>query len=49
MSTITITITVPTENVEECVDALSETLNMLALDAVLNDANDDAWRIAVAP
>ena len=44
MRTIHLTIHVPTENVEECVDSINETLNTLARNDVLIDDFDDAWK-----
>lgn len=43
MSTLTLTITVPDENTEKCIDAINETLNTLVDEDVLDDEHDDAW------
>lgn len=47
--TLTLTITVPDENVTEATDALNETLNTLAREDVLNDDYDDAWAWEKSP
>jgi hypothetical protein len=43
MKVLTLTITVPDENVEEAIDALNETLNTLAREEVIDDDCDNAW------